>query len=247
MTPDVVADVGNTRIKWGRCAPDGVVEAVSLPPDDTAAWDRQAEAWHLPRPAAWAGASVHPARCARLAEWLRQRGDTVTVLTEAASLPLVVKVPNPDHVGIDRLLDAVAVNALREPDRPAVVIDAGSAVTVDWLNEAGAFVGGAILPGLGLMAKSLHEHTALLPLVEVPAQRPAVPGTATAPAIEAGIFWAVAGGVRALVAAYAEAFDASPQLFLTGGDAPALRSTLLAAHYSPFLTLDGIRLSVRGE
>ena len=101
------------------------------------------------------------------------------------------------------------------------------------------------MPGLGLMAKSLHDHTALLPLIEVPQKRPPVPATATPAAIEAGIYWAVVGGVRALIAAFAAAFDSSPQVFLTGGDAPALDAALHGARHCAFLTLDGIRLSVR--
>ena len=90
------------------------------------------------------------------------------VLQYAGELPLRVELEKPDHVGIDRLLDAVAVNSRRAPGVPAVIIDAGSAVTVDLVDGAGAFRGGAILPGLRLMAKSLHDYTALLPLIELP-------------------------------------------------------------------------------
>src|SRR6185312_8188631 len=109
----------------------------------------------------------------------------------ASSLPLRVLVQQLDHVGIDRLLDAVAANSRRPAGVPAIIIDAGSAVTVDLVDEAGAFTGGAILPGLRLMAKALHDYTALLPLVDPPTQAPPLPGTATIPAIESGIFWAV--------------------------------------------------------
>src|SRR5260370_26776006 len=129
MIPDVVADVGNTRIKCGGCSADAVVEAVSLQRDDVGAWERQAETWRLLGPTAWAVAGVRPARRERLTDWVRQRGDLVTVLEDWCSLPLVVRVPMPEGVGIDRLLDAVAVNALRQPSRPAVVVDAGSAAT----------------------------------------------------------------------------------------------------------------------
>ncbi len=244
MTPDVVADVGNTRIKWGRCSPDTVVEAAAFLPDDPESWQRQAETWRLPRPASWTIAGVHPARRDRLAEWIRQRGDRVTVLTDWRSLPLVVKAPQPEGVGIDRLLDAVAVNALRDPESAAVVIDAGSAVTVDWIDETGAFAGGAILPGFGLMAKALHDYTAQLPLIGVPKKLPTVPGLATASAIENGIYWAVVGGILALVATYSRHFDAVPQLFLTGGDASLVSAAALGkAHLEPLLTLEGVRLA----
>jgi type III pantothenate kinase len=244
MTPHVVADVGNTRIKWGRCAPDTVLDAVSLPPDDPAAWQAQADNWSLPSPATWAIAGVHPARCNRVAAWIRRRGDNLTVLADSKSLPLIVAVPKPESVGIDRLLDAVAANALRDPERPAIIVDAGSAVTVDWIDETGVFQGGAILPGFSLMAKSLHDFTALLPLIETPRRLPDLPGQETSRALEAGVFWAVAGGVQAVVAAFVERSQRLPHLFLTGGDAALLHDTVFHhAQLCPLLTLDGIRRS----
>jgi type III pantothenate kinase len=214
-----------------------------LPPDDSDAWQRQVEAWQLRAGAVWVLTSVHPARCERLADWLRQRGDQVHVVDEARSLPLRVLLEKPDHVGIDRLLDAVAANSRRQKGTPAVIVDAGSAVTVDYLDEAGAFRGGAILPGLRLMAQALHNYTALLPLVEVPRAVPGVPGTATAPAMTAGIFWAVAGGIQGLIDAYRKLSRAAPEVYLTGGDAELLAAVLPGAVCWPAMTLEGVRLT----
>src|SRR4051812_41006404 len=113
MTPHVVADVGNSRIKWGLCARGAVIDRAGLP-DDVEVWDRQLTDWRhhhseaAAQPLRWALASVVPARCARLAGWLRERGDEVLVLDRAAALPLRVGVEKPDAVGIDRLLNAVA-------------------------------------------------------------------------------------------------------------------------------------------
>jgi type III pantothenate kinase len=246
MTPDVVVDVGNSRIKWGHCSRAAVAAVASLPPDDPAAWQQQAERWRLPAPATWVVTGVHPARRARLEEWLRTRGDGVVVIDDPGQLPLRVPLDRPDHVGIDRLFDAVAANSRRPAGSPAVVVDAGSAVTVDYLDETGAFAGGAILPGLRLMAKALHDYTALLPLVEVPRRVPAWPGTATAPAVEAGIFWAVVGGVRALLGQCQARALAPPPVFLTGGDAPILHGPLgPQVRHWPTLTLEGILLTAR--
>jgi type III pantothenate kinase len=243
MTPDVVVDVGNTAIKWGRCADGHVTEACSLPSDSLPAWREQAATWRLPSPIVWVVTGVHPQRRSAFAEFASQRGDTVHVLSAAASLPLRVELDKPDHVGIDRLLDAVAANSRRRAGTPAIVIDAGSAVTVDWLDEDGVFRGGAILPGLRLMAAVLHEHTALLPSIALPRAAPALPGTSTIAAMSAGIFWAVAGGVRALIEQYAAGMKGPPQLFLTGGDGPVLHTILPEAEPWPTMTLEGIRLS----
>jgi type III pantothenate kinase len=245
MKPDVVVDVGNTSIKWGRCDGDAVVEAVSLSHDDRETWARQADEWGMLSPHVWAVTGVAPARRRLLADWLRDLGHCVQLITDPTELPLFVSLDRPDLVGIDRLLDAVAVNSERAAGRPAVIIDAGSAVTIDYLNKLGAFQGGVILPGLRLMARSLKDYTALLPLVEPPSYVPTVPAKNTTAAIEGGIFWAVVGAVRVLVERYAEQATTPPEVFLTGGDGPLLMEGLrgVVHHLWPQMTLEGIRLS----
>jgi type III pantothenate kinase len=247
-TPDLVVDVGNTRIKWGRCAGGRLIDTVSLPADAPESWREQLTRWGLVGPLCWAVASVHPRRCDTLAAWARQRGDTVEVLDAWQRLPLRVLVEHPQRVGIDRLLDAVAANSRRRPGVRAVIIDAGSAVTVDCLDERGAFVGGAILPGLRLMAMALHEHTALLPLIDVPASPPPLPGTSTPEAMAAGVFWAVAGGTQALIREMAAQAGTPPDVFLTGGDGPSLQPVLGPdVQLWPAMTLEGIRLTVEAS
>lgn len=243
MTPDVVVDVGNTRIKWGRCARDGVAAMASLPPDDWVAWEKQIRDWWLgvDTPFNWVVTGVHPEVRKRLVGWLRQRGIKVRVIDSARQLPLRVLVEHPEKVGMDRLFDAVAANAHRRPDAPAVIVDAGSAVTVDLVDEGGAFRGGAIMPGLRLMAEALHDYTSLLPRIEVPQTLPSVPGTSTTAAMQAGVFWAVVGGIRALLREY-EAKWEKPDIFLTGGDAPLLAPALDLKCW-PEMTLEGIRLA----
>jgi type III pantothenate kinase len=243
MTPAVVVDVGNSRIKWGLCSAAGVAEAVSLPPEGPAAWLRQIEAWRLPRPAGWAVSGVHPQRRDAFIEWLRARGDSAVLVDDPNDLPLRVLVERPDHVGVDRLLDAVAANSRRRPGAPAVIVDAGSAVTVDYVDEAGAFRGGVIFPGPRLMARALHDYTALLPVVELKHPIPEAPATATRPAMEAGIFRAVVGGVEAVVAQYARGAGQRPDLFLTGGDGALLHPALPQFQHWRAMTLEGTRLT----
>jgi type III pantothenate kinase len=245
MTPAVVVDVGNTRLKWGRCREGAVAAVASLPPDDREAWASQADEWLTPQPDNWAVAGVHPQRRDAFVDWVYEcSGDAVVIIDDPAQLPLRVLLEHPEWVGIDRLLDAVAANSRRRPGAPAILIDAGSAVTVDLVDEAGAFRGGAILPGLRLMAQSLHDYTALLPLIDVPRAVPSLPGASTRAALEAGIFWAVAGGISALIERYAAAAPALPEIYLTGGDAPLLRPALRGKVVVwPEMTLEGIRLT----
>jgi type III pantothenate kinase len=245
--PWIVADVGNSRIKWGLCAADAVRDSASLPPDDPAAWQKQLQAWGVPKPLAWVVCGVRPERRDRLADWLRQAGHIVRLLTSPQQLPLETAVPQPEKVGIDRLLNAVAVNTRRVPGSPVVIVDAGSAITVDYVDAQGIFRGGAILPGIRLMAQSLHNYTALLPLIDVDGDIQ-LPGTATIAAMKAGIFCAALGGVKETVRRLAEGVPAGIDILVVfgGGDGALLaRDWPGPAKCWPLMTLEGLRLAAR--
>jgi type III pantothenate kinase len=205
----IAADVGNARIKLGLfacgCAA-GLPEPVQTLPllgdepdlDEIVPWladdaqDRRT----------WWIASVNRPAATQLIDWLANHrpNDRITLLA-AGDLPLTVRLERPDMVGVDRLVDAVAVNRLRDPRQAAVIVDVGSAITVDLVSCDGAFLGGAILPGVQMSARALHEFTDLLPMVdlsELTAPPPAL-GTATVPAIESGLFWGAVGAIRQLI------------------------------------------------
>lgn len=243
MQVDVVVDVGNTRLKWGRCAPDQIAALAPLPHDDEAAWERQWQAWAIPSSFQWVLSGVAPARRERLAAWLRQRGVTPAVLDHYQQLPLEVLVDEPGKVGLDRLLNAVAANSVRQPEHGAILIDAGTAVTVDYLDAGGVFRGGAIFPGLLLMAKALHHSTALLPLVEIDTVV-APPGRNTTEAIKTGVLHAIVGGIEKLANQMSEHVAPRCEVFCTGGDAPLVASALaIEPRVWPEMTLEGIRMS----
>jgi type III pantothenate kinase len=250
MKVDVVVDVGNSRIKWGRCGPDGVTATVSLPPDDPGAWRQQIESWGLTTGATWALASVQPQRSATLAAWLQERRHAVWRVESPSQLPLRVAVDHPERVGIDRLLDAVAAVHTQLRGRvPAIVVDAGSAVTVDLIDETGTFRGGAIFPGLRLMARSLHDYTALLPLVDVEAIDP-LPARSTEQAMTGGIYYAVVGGINAIVNHYLNNHCPShtADIYVTGGDGRLLAHGVYPpAELWPEMTLEGLRHTAEAQ
>lgn len=253
--PLIAVDVGNNRMKFGRfdgVPPGGLPE----PTESTQLADDQPdleplEAWLSDAPrglAAWWIASVNRPAATKLIDWLRERRpDDPVTLVAAGDLPLEVDVDRPDMVGIDRLLDAVAANRLRRPDRPAVVVDVGSAITVDLVSPQGAFQGGAILPGIAMSARALHDYTDLLPLVEMAelVTPPPAVGKATVPAMRSGLFWGAVGAVRQLVERLCDDDAAAePDVFLTGGAGPAVAQLVgPTARHVPHLTLAGIALS----
>jgi type III pantothenate kinase len=97
-------------------------------------------------------------------EAMADRRDLACVVASAGTVPLPVRVERPGDVGPDRLVNAYAAAHLH--GTPAVVVDCGTATTFDAVDHAGAFVGGAIAPGIGLGLEALATRTARLPRVE---------------------------------------------------------------------------------
>jgi type III pantothenate kinase len=253
--PLLAVDVGNARMKIGlfdTSIGNALPEPIRTLPldgdapefDSIGAWLDDLAGEKLP----WYLASVNRAGASRLIDWLRgHRPDDAVTLLSAGDLPLVVRLDRPDMVGIDRLVDAVAVNRLREPGRAAVIVDVGTAITVDLVSTDGAFLGGSILPGLEMSARALHEFTDLLPLVDVSelSERPPALGTETEEAMRSGLFWGTVGAIRQLIEQLGRKAGNHPQVFLTGGAGAAVAELLGPdALYVTHLTLAGIALSI---
>ncbi|HEY2840213.1 MAG TPA: type III pantothenate kinase [Pirellulales bacterium] len=253
LGPFVAVDVGNTRVKLGLFAsaageplPAPTKKLDLFPKDDAF---EQIGDWLAPlaiRDVSWWIGSVERAVAGRLINWLRERGANRLTMLASGDLPLVVSLPRPDRVGIDRLLSALAANQLRSPEQPAIVVNLGTAITVDLVSAAGAFCGGAIMPGITTSARAMHEFTDLLPLVEMwNLSEPPLPvGTATDEAMRAGLFWGAVGGTRELIARQSAELTIPPRIFLTGGAAPTVARLLTdAAEHVPHLTLAGVALA----
>ena len=254
--PLVAVDIGNSRMKLGlfeRDALDPLPEpgrTLCLTGEDP---DLERIAHGLlagmPQGVAWWIGSVNRPAATRLIDWLRDNRpqDPVTLLA-SGDLPLAVALERPDMVGIDRLLDAVAANRLRVPDRPAVVVDVGSAIVVNLISSEGAFLGGAILPGIAMSARAMHAFTDLLPLLDMSELGSAPPplGTSTIPAMRSGLFWGAVGAIRELIQRVSGQGAGQVQVFLTGGASPAVAELLSdTARHVPHLTLAGIALTAR--
>ncbi len=144
--------------------------------------------------------------------------DRVACLTNG-NVPIRARVDQPDCVGIDRLLNAVAVAKVKSPACPAIVIDAGSAITVDCVSGDGDFLGGAILPGLQMQLSVLSKGTDQLPPLEFDHSSEKAIGASTENAIRTGVGRGAIGAIRELMASMQEQFGNDANLFFTGGDA----------------------------
>jgi type III pantothenate kinase len=241
--------VGNSRIKLGAFRVSGdapLAECpyfLARPLDGVLPWD-DIRQWLPGEQPPLVIAGSNPRVIDRVAdEWQSTTGRTAWVLRDRSQLPLIVDVESPDKVGLDRLLNAVAANLVRRPDRPLIVVDSGTATTVDLVTTDGRFAGGAILPGFALSAAALHEYTALLPQLSLGDLGPDVPaavGRHTVAALRSGIYWGQVGAIERLIRELDQDQPAASQLILTGGGAVWLTQQFPHALTVPSLALHGL-------
>lgn len=155
---------------------------------------------------------------------------------------LLVAYREPGRMGADRVAAALGARA-EYPRRNVVIVDFGTATTVTALSRAGVILGGAILPGAGLWAGMLAEHTAQLPLVDLRRPRAAL-GRSTEEGLRSGIFHGHAGAVRELTGRIRrEAFGRAAAVVVgTGGNAGLFAGEGLFAESKPDLVLRGLLL-----
>jgi type III pantothenate kinase len=192
-------------------------------------------------------ASVVPAQT-DLVEGLMNRLEVPLLVATAGTVPLAVRVDRPGEVGPDRIVNALAAQRLY--GTPAVVVDMGTATTYDCVGVDGAFVGGAIAPGLKLGLEALASHTARLPRIELRTPDRAI-GRDTVTAMQSGTVFgyqaAVAGlftRIRRELAALCGTDPEHVHGILTGGLAaePWARDVEGVNVIDPDLTLKGLAI-----
>jgi len=151
-----------------------------------------------------------------------------------------IRFDNPQEVGADRIVNAVAAQA--RYGGPAVIVDFGTATTLDVLTAEGEYIGGVICPGPLLGAESLAARTARLPRVDL-ALPMRVIGRNTVDSIRSGLLFGHAAMIEGLVRRIEEELETKVKVVATGGLAHALRSVLPRLDaFDPNLTLEGLRL-----
>jgi type III pantothenate kinase len=173
------------------------------------------------------------------------KAQPVVVLEEDIKVPVGRQLDPETIVGTDRLLNAAA--AFGHMNQSCVVVDAGTAVTIDYVDGVGTFHGGAIGPGAKMMLQSMHQHAEQLP--DVTFEKPDEPiGHNTAQAMRSAVFYGIRGMVRELVEQYALQAGAYPIVVATGGDAEVLfKDYDLVEHIVPELTLLGMVQAVKAQ
>jgi type III pantothenate kinase len=182
-------------------------------------------------------AALHPVRGASKQYF----GCEPFVLQAGARTGLRVRYRNPLEVGADRIAGAVAATQ-RHPGRNLIVVDCGTATTFDVVTAAGDYLGGVILPGMGVSAETLASRTAKLPRVEI-ARPETMLGRSTVESIQSGLYHGHAGAIRHIVDGLSkEVFGGEvPRVVGTGGFARMLEEERLFDEIVPELVLLGLR------
>jgi type III pantothenate kinase len=151
---------------------------------------------------------------------------------------------NPSEVGADRIVNGVAAYEKfgRGTSRPLIVVDFGTATTLDAISAKGEYLGGAICPGVQISADALFQRAARLPRIDV--RKPArIVGRTTVAAMESGLFYGYVGMVEGLVRRMSDELGGNALCVATGGLATIIApETPIIEHVDADLTLHGLRI-----
>jgi type III pantothenate kinase len=160
---------------------------------------------------------------------------------QAKDLGIPILLENPEEVGVDRVLNALA--GWEKYRHSLIIIDYGTATTFDCVSDEGAYLGGAIAPGLMLAAESLFQKASMLPRVELFKPPPQAIGKNTLSALKSGLLFGFAALTDGLVARLALEFEEKPRVIATGGLARIMQKICYQIErVEPFLTLEGLKL-----
>jgi type III pantothenate kinase len=170
-------------------------------------------------------------------------GVTAITVEPGVNTGMPILYENPSEVGADRIVNGVAAwERFGSGGRPMIIVDFGTATTLDAISGKGEYLGGAICPGVTISADALFQRAARLPRIDV--RKPAhVVGRTTVGAMESGLFFGYVGMVEGLVRRMDAELGGRSICVATGGLADVISpETSLIHHVEPDLTLHGLRL-----
>ncbi|HUQ51064.1 MAG TPA: type III pantothenate kinase [Gammaproteobacteria bacterium] len=244
----VLVDIGNTRIKWallerGRLTGRGSAVHRDSLDAAIAALDAALPA----KPQIIASNVAGDVAAARLEALVAARpgASLELVSTSAERFGVRCAYADPSRLGVDRWVAVLAAHHAQRA-RAACVLSAGTAVTFDAVDAAGLHLGGLIIPGASLLAAALDRHTSNIgrtaPATAVPEGLELL-GRNTDKAVGHGAWLAIAAALDRAVATIADALRTTPVVYLTGGDADALRGWLATrVELRADLVLEGLQL-----
>ena len=236
---NLTLDIGNTAVKWATFEGRELVNS---------------GVWNIPHPAlagtppcmeGMADAVERGILCAsgdmaKVQPWIESFNFPFSIFNSSMPLPIKLDYKTPETLGADRVADACGAASLH-PGEACLVIDAGTCITVDFIDAKGVYHGGAIMPGLKMNLQALHTFTAKLPLIDLEGvEKAPVLGRSTEESILAGTLGATLLALAGYVALYKEKAPGL-RVLLTGGDAERLMASGANGwEHVPHLTLIGL-------
>ncbi|RCW41391.1 type III pantothenate kinase [Paenibacillus prosopidis] len=165
---------------------------------------------------------------------------TPLVVGPGVKTGLNIRYENPREVGADRIVNSVA--GIVKYGSPLIVVDFGTATTFDYIDEGGNYLGGAIVPGIGISTEALYQRAAKLPRIELVKPKSVI-GRNPVTSMQAGIIFGYAGQVDGIVRRIRTEFGVSPRVIATGGLAELIAAeSETIEEVDPLLTLEGLRI-----
>lgn len=239
----LLIDAGNSRIKWGWVEGSAILATAAAAREGDGLPEAMLAAWSERHPQRVIVSNVAGPRFAEtLRAWCSQRWAIRPEFAapQRCGYGVDTRYSEPGRLGVDRWLALIAVRDMA----PVVVVDCGTAVTLDYLDPSGSHRGGVILPGLRLMQESLYRRAPGIRR-ESNGRGPGAGellGIDTVECIEHGSRNAVVGGIEQTVAQWRRAFGRF-RLVICGGDAPVIQSLSKEEYHSePHLVLRGLQI-----
>jgi type III pantothenate kinase len=258
---DLAVDIGNSALKLALVEAATVVDVTRLDSADASEANLDEALATLARAAPTASGSVVATsvvdRWTERLERVAQRMGLPLTVVSSSGVPIRTALPRPDQTGTDRMLGAWAASRIHGV--PVIVVSLGTATTVDAVDADGFFLGGAIMPGIGLGADALAGRTARLPRIELDLPETAI-GSDTLAAMRSGLLIGHVGAIRELVTRMRPALGSgAPRVVVSGGHAAAAWAPLallepaapdlpaVADRLEPDLVLKGLGLFAADE
>ncbi|MCX8082640.1 MAG: type III pantothenate kinase [bacterium] len=230
-------EVGNSNVKIGLFYKERLVKVITFPTKDIECFKIPAF-WNNRKPVLIGIASVVPQINTLLKEKFSIYKKKVFFITPSlCGIPLKIK--NPDRVGVDRVLNCKAAIEFFNSD--VVVIDIGTAITMDYASRKG-FFGGVIIPGPFLWKGALTSTALIKDIKEVRAK---IPGKDTSEAICSGIRYGIPGAINSIVSVYKKRYP-SVKVVLTGGGSKEFNKGIEFDIMRKYLGLEGLGMVLYG-
>lgn len=233
----IAIDIGNTGGKYGIFEEDALVSQGSFKEQEGLPQEVASQTFDHAIIASVSGDA------AKIQAGLSVSG-SIVMLSAQTALPVSIDYKTPATLGADRIAVAVAAHYFFR-GRNCLVIDAGTAITYDFIDERGHYQGGGIAPGIRMKFKALHNFTGRLPLVQGIHENFPLIGQTTQESLESGVLGGTVAEVEGIISAYRQKSD-KLVVILCGGDAGFFESTVKHPIFViPELVLIGLQRILR--